>query len=594
MKNPRETLLANVKKAEDRGQQLDVTDIRPEGTYTRLRDRITPRSGRKTIAGYEGVPVDFPIISKDYTSFKMAMDILGPEFDEYSRVFLRVYGEDDEKKKTSSGVAGDLLQRYKIPAKTPFRPAIPQGSPSVVPSTRPKSAISPIKRVRIAEDEPIQERSRIARRATGWPTQQVTTDARTTFIAPELMDVIRNERIEIDEEYAYPLVRDDITSFTGTRSTRQVDPRRQGDVPRRITSTKASPIRRQAAPIDVEPVPTMVSPTRVASYSRSRQAEEREQPSRMRSYSTRVASPRRVAKPIDVEPIPTMVSPSRVIRREEISETPTVRRAISPTRQTPTVRRAISPLRPETPTVSRTISPTRQTPTVARRGISPTRVAAPIDVELVPTMTSQRVEPRRMPQPSASRLSQQSTRDVTATRDVTQDQPTRASALMGRRSPTRISFSPQAARGSSPTRASPLISPSRASPTRIAFRDDRIIEETVPEREVSPSRQEANRRSRIQSEIDEDNILKGQPTLEETFRMPRGTRSAETQGMPVNDMRQRLRELNQTRLDEEVNRIQPKTILVTRNNPNLLRTRVTPTSRHVFFGGLPSTSTTSG
>lgn len=86
------TLLKRINKAFREGKELDVTNIKEGGTYTRLRDKTTDRSTRKGI-GIHG----FPVISETYAAFKEAMNILGPEYEKYAELYKMYHGEDDNK-----------------------------------------------------------------------------------------------------------------------------------------------------------------------------------------------------------------------------------------------------------------------------------------------------------------------------------------------------------------------------------------------------------------------------------------------------------------------------------------------------------------
>lgn len=86
------TLLKHIDKAFRDGKELDVTKIKREGTYTRIRDKTTGRSTRKGI-GVAG----FPVISETFSAFKKAMNILGPEYSQYTELYKFYHGDDDNK-----------------------------------------------------------------------------------------------------------------------------------------------------------------------------------------------------------------------------------------------------------------------------------------------------------------------------------------------------------------------------------------------------------------------------------------------------------------------------------------------------------------
>jgi hypothetical protein len=81
----RDKLLLRMEDAEASGKALDVSNLRDDGTGSRMTNY--PTTDRSTKYHIEGLP----IMSNNYDTYKFVIDILGPEYDNFSRAYYNNY-----------------------------------------------------------------------------------------------------------------------------------------------------------------------------------------------------------------------------------------------------------------------------------------------------------------------------------------------------------------------------------------------------------------------------------------------------------------------------------------------------------------------
>lgn len=106
-------LVTSLETAVSNGKVLDVSKLNPDGTGSR---KIDP-SRRKNIKGIEG----FPIVSDNYTTYYLTMQILGPEYLQYANQYYSLYGNT----KIPSEIAGITGISTTIRSPRKFGPHIP-------------------------------------------------------------------------------------------------------------------------------------------------------------------------------------------------------------------------------------------------------------------------------------------------------------------------------------------------------------------------------------------------------------------------------------------------------------------------------------
>src|SRR5579872_6844052 len=84
-----ERFIERLTEAVKRGKVFDVSNMDADGYGYRVVNVPT-----KTSNSMKWVD-DIPIISNNYTAYKYAMDLLGPDYDTYSEQFLIYHGEHD-------------------------------------------------------------------------------------------------------------------------------------------------------------------------------------------------------------------------------------------------------------------------------------------------------------------------------------------------------------------------------------------------------------------------------------------------------------------------------------------------------------------
>lgn len=118
-------------EAEATGKVLDVSGLQADGTGTRKIP--VPKTTRGTKKWVMGVPV----VSDNYASYALAMQLLGPGFAPFAQEYLNLYG-------------GQRIERVARPAQGATRPNTRLGEPiGAFPLTATMPATIPVNQVKV-------------------------------------------------------------------------------------------------------------------------------------------------------------------------------------------------------------------------------------------------------------------------------------------------------------------------------------------------------------------------------------------------------------------------------------------------------------